>query len=112
MTTAAVFGKTEIALALIDAGADVNITNNDGSTALHTAAFFCRTEIVKALLAKGADKNLKNNAGSTALESVLAPYSAVQGIYEYFAKTYEPLGLKLDFEQLKTTRPVIAEMLK
>ncbi len=112
LITAAVFGKTEIALALIDAGADVNITNNDGSTPLHTAAFFCRTKIVEALLANGADKNVKNNAGSTALESVLAPYSEVQGIYEYFAKAYEPLGLKLDFEQLKTTRPVIAEMLK
>ena len=111
LTTAAVFGKTEIALALIDAGADVNMVNNEGSTALHSAAFFCRTEIVKALLENGADKNIKNKAGSTALESVLAPYSAVQGIYEYFAKAYEPLGLKLDFERLKETRPVIAELL-
>jgi len=66
LTTAAVFGKTEIALALVNAGADVNIINNDGSTPLHTAAFFCHTV----------------------------------------------LGLKLDFEQLKTSRPVIAEMLK
>jgi hypothetical protein len=112
LTTAAVFGKTEIALALIDAGADVNITNNEGSTPLHSAAFFCRTEIVKALLENGADKSVKNNAGSTAHESVLAPYDAVKGIYEYFAKAYEPLGLNLDFEQIKTTRPKIAEMLK
>jgi hypothetical protein len=36
----------------------------------------------------------------------------VQGFYEYFAKTYEPLGLKLDFKQIEATRPVIAEMLK
>jgi len=112
LITAAVFGETEIALALINAGADVNMANNEGSTALHTSAFFCRTEIVKALLKNGADKSIKNNAGSTALESVLAPFSAVHGIYEYFAKTYEPLGLKLDFEQIKATRPVIAEMLK
>ena len=111
LITASVFGKTEIALDLIKAGADVNMVNNEGSTALHSAAFFCRTEIVKALLENGADKNIKNKAGSTALESVLAPYSAVQGIYEYFAKAYEPLGLKLDFERLKETRPVIAELL-
>jgi len=111
LITASVFGKTEIALALINAGADVNMVNNDGSTALHTAAFFCHTEIVKALLESGANKNVKNNAGSTALESVIAPYSAVQGIYEYFAKTYEPLGLKLDFDRLKETRPEIAELL-
>ncbi|HKI90596.1 MAG TPA: acyltransferase family protein, partial [Draconibacterium sp.] len=45
LITACVFDQTEAALALIKAGADVNQTNNDGSTALHTAAFFCREEI-------------------------------------------------------------------
>jgi fucose 4-O-acetylase-like acetyltransferase len=112
LTTAAVFGKTEIARLLIDAGADVNMVNNEGSTALHSAAFFCRTEIVNALLENGVDKNIKNKSGSTALESVLAPYSAVQGIYEYFAQVYKPLGLELDFEKIQSTRPVIAELLK
>jgi len=33
------FGKTEVAGALIEAGADMNTTNNDGGTALHAAAF-------------------------------------------------------------------------
>ncbi len=112
LITATVLGKTEIALALINAGADVNTKNNDGSTALHSAAFFCRTEIVKALLENGIDKNIKNNAGSTAFDSVNAPFEAVKGIYEYFAQAYKPLGLKLDFEEIETTRPIIAEMLK
>src|SRR5690606_36338394 len=40
LISAAVFGKTEEAKILIDAGADINFQNNDGSTALHTAAFF------------------------------------------------------------------------
>jgi len=111
LITACVFGKTEIALALIEEGADVNQTNNEGSTALHTAAFFCRTEIVQSLLENGIDKNVKNNAGSTALESVQVPFEMVKGIYEYFAKTYEPLGLNLDMERLKNTRSVVAEML-
>ena len=112
LITAAVFEKTEIALALIEAGADVNFRNNEGSTPLITAAFFCRTEIVEALLANGADATIKNNAGSTALESVTAPFEEVEGIYDYFAKTLGPLGLKLDLEQLKTTRPIIAEILR
>ena len=99
-------------MALIEAGADVNYKNNEGSTALHTAAFFCRTEIVKDLLDNGADKNIKNNAGSTALESVAGPFDDVKGIYDYLGTTLGPLGLELDYEQIKKTRPKIAEILK
>ena len=112
LITAAVFGKTDIALALIEAGADVNFKNNEGSTPLHSAAFFCRTAIVEALLSNGADQTIKNDAGSTALDSVIAPFEAVKGIYDYFVKTLGPLGLKLDYERIKRTRPKIAEMLR
>jgi peptidoglycan/LPS O-acetylase OafA/YrhL len=112
LTVATLFGQTETALALIEAGADINQTNNDGSTALHTAAFFCRTEIIKALLTHGVDKTIKNKVGSTAAESVTAPFEVVQPIYDYFSKIYEPLGLKLDYERIKSTRPKIVEMLK
>ncbi|WP_303918034.1 acyltransferase family protein [Draconibacterium sediminis] len=111
LMTACVFGKTEIAQVLIDAGADLNVTNNDGSTALHTAAFFCRTEIVKALLNKGIDTSVVNNSGATAAQSVMAPFEVVKGIYEYFAKVYEPLGLQLDLNRIEKTRPVIAEII-
>lgn len=110
--TAITFGKTEVALALIEAGAKVNYLNNEGSTPLHTAAFFGQTEIVEALLANGADKNIRNNAGSTALESVIVPFEAVQGIYDYFQQAYAPLGLSLDIDLIKTNRPIIAAMLQ
>ena len=110
--TAATFGKTKIVGILVEAGIDINYTNNEGSTPLHTAAFFGRTEIVKILLDAGADKTIRNNAGSTALESVLVPFEAVKGIYDYLGNAFAPLGLKLDYEQIKTARPAIAELLK
>jgi uncharacterized protein len=112
LISAAVFGKTEVALALIEAGADVNLQNNEGSTALTSAAFLCHTEIVKALLEHGADKSIRTNAGSTALESVAGPFEDVRFIYDIFSRDLGPLGLKLDYKQLEETRPVIAELLR
>jgi len=112
LIVAATFGKTEVAGALIDAGADLTTTNNEGATPLHIAAFLCRAEIVKALLDKGADKNALNRAGRTALDSVSSPFDEVKGIYDGLTAALEPLGLKLDIERIKMTRPRIAEMLR
>jgi hypothetical protein len=112
LIAAITFGQTEAAKVLIEAGADMKISNNEGSTPLHTAAFFCHTEIVDALLDNGADKNLRNNAGSTALEIVAVPFDDVKGIYDSIGKALKPLGLRLDYERIKMTRPKIAEMLR
>ncbi len=112
LISASVFGKTDIARALIEAGADLNLQNKEGSTALHSATFLCRTEVVEMLLAHGADKTPKNIYGYTALDGVIGPWSEVKPIYDEFAKALGPLGLKLDYEQLEETRPIIAEMLK
>lgn len=109
---AATFDRIEVAEALIDAGADMTVTNNEGATPLHIAAFFCRTEIVQALLDQGADKTLKNKAGHTALETVAVPFADVKVIYDSIGKGLKPLGLRLDYERIKSARPRIAEMLR
>ncbi|MEZ6072245.1 MAG: SDR family NAD(P)-dependent oxidoreductase [Pirellulales bacterium] len=109
---AAVFGRTEVAKALIEAGSDVDQANNDGSTALHVAALFCHTDIVDALLENGADKNVKNNAGSTALDLVSGPFESMKGTYDFLGNILKPLGLELDYDEFRVTRPKIAEMLK
>lgn len=112
LISAAVFGKTEEAKILIDAGADIDFQNNDGSTALHSAAFFCRPEIVKMLLDKGANKELKNKYGATAYESVANPFSEVKDAYDMMGKILGPMGLTLDYPYIEKTRPEIATMLK
>lgn len=109
---ATIFGKQDVAIELIEGGADLTIRNNEGSTPLHVASFYCRTEIVKVLLENGADKNLKSTAGFTALESVSAPFESVEEIYDAVGKALGPFGLELDYERIKETRPIIAEMLK
>ncbi len=112
LISAALFGKTEIAKLLINAGANLNIQNNDGSTALITASFFCRPEIVKMLLSKKANKTIKNNYKQTAYETLLTPFNQVKPVYEALGNALSPLGLKLDYDYIEKTRPVIAKMLK
>jgi len=112
LISAAVFGKTEMAKVLIDAGVDLNFQNNDGSTALHTAAFFCRLEIVQILLEKNADKTIKNKYGATAYENVAGSFSDIKSAYDMMGKVLGPMGLTLDYAYIEKTRPEIAEMLK
>lgn len=112
LISAALFEKKDIVKILIEAGADLNFKNNDGSTALHTAAFFCRPEIVQILLDNGIDKTIKNNMKTTAYDSVLGEFKDVKPIYDILGQTLAPFGLQLDYDYLQVTRPKIAVMLK
>lgn len=112
LITAASFGKNDIANALIDAGADLSINNNDGSNALHVAAFFCRIEIVQMLLDADVDKTALNNFGATAQETVMGPFEEIKPIYVMLQQQLQPFGLQLDLAEIEKTRPVIEMMLQ
>ena len=110
---AAAFGKTDVAIALIEGGADLDARNKDGNTPLHSASFLCYPDIVPALVDKGADKNARNNSGSTPLEGVELPWAVAKGIYEFLdGIIFKPLGAPLDYERIQETRPEIVEILR
>ena len=112
LQVAAVFDRTEIALLLIENGADIEVKKDDGATALHVASFFGRVELVKALLEKGADKTVKTNDGATALDGVSSSFEEVRPVYEFLEGLLAPVGFKLDYGLLQENRPKIAEMLR
>lgn len=112
LISAATFGKIAIVKALIEAKANLSVTNNDGTTALHVAAFFCQVEIVQLLIDAKADKTLKNNFGATPRESVMGPFAEVKPFYEMLQQQLGPFGLKFDLNDIEKTRPMIAMMLQ
>ena len=65
------YKRVEIIKLLLNAGADTNIQNNVGDTALIIAAYD-NIEIVKLLLSVGADINKQNKYGNTALIRVVS----------------------------------------
>jgi ankyrin repeat protein len=64
---AALAGDIDAIRKAIAAGYDLDLKDENGSTALITASSFGRQEAVIALIKGGADPNLKNNRGDTPL---------------------------------------------
>ena len=63
--------RKEIAMLLLDYGANVNLLNNHDSSPLHMATKAGFIELVKTLITKGSDVNAKNKKGETAIHIAL-----------------------------------------
>ena len=75
---------------LIEAGANLDIQDNGGNTALIGASYNNRPEVVKLLIESGANIDVQNNSGCTAL--ILASYrnhiEVVKLLIEHFADEF------------------------
>lgn len=110
LSLAAVAGRNDAVKFLLGKGAKIDAKNKDGSVPLHGAAFLGHVETVKTLLAKGADASLKNARGETSLDIAAAPFNdLIKGFVNFIGGL---LGLKLDPEQVKADRLVVAGVLR
>ncbi|MEN9677133.1 MAG: Glucans biosynthesis protein [Verrucomicrobiota bacterium] len=80
LTWAALTGKREMAVALLDRGAPVDGRNSDGGTALHAAGFMGYGDVVELLVRRGADVNLPSTSGETPLHSAEQNFDVVRFI--------------------------------
>ena len=62
-----IYGDTGTVQILLDAGADPDIQDKDGKTALYLATLYGKTKTVKALLDAGASLDIQDKDGKTAL---------------------------------------------
>ena len=67
LMAAAVKGHIEIAKALVEAGADPNLTDANGATALHYAVLFNNQELATVLMDANASAFMKNDSGQSPL---------------------------------------------
>lgn len=105
LTWAALHGNVAAVRRLLELGADVNGTNRDGSTALHSAAWLGQPEIVKALVDQGANPAAKTQQGNSPADVSLAD----RGTIEYLANLMK-FPIRPD-DELKSGRAKCRELL-
>jgi hypothetical protein len=110
LSTAALHGQLDIAKYLLERGAKVDATNNDGNTPLHVAAFLCRTEIVQLLLDKGSPVTQKNNRGETPVDVVSGDWN--DGLANLYKGIASAVRIELDLNRIQRERPEIGKLLR
>lgn len=84
LTWASLAGHQNAVAYLLDAGADINGRNRDGSTPLHAAAFLGRADIVDLLIRRGVDVKVRSPNGETAINPAEANWTATEWIAGLF----------------------------
>ena len=79
---AATNGHTAIVRVLLEHGANPNLKNFDGVTALHNAVFEKQIEVVRLLIEHGADPAIQDRQGNTPLD--LAKRSSASRLVQLF----------------------------
>ena len=111
---AGIYGLTEIAEVLVDAGADLNLVNADNFTPLCNAAAWGRTEVVTILLDAGADLSAKcfeTQIGLSVAVSIAisAPYSDyIKALYVDHGEKY---NIPYDEAKIIAGREKVTELL-
>lgn len=110
------WGKPDITLALINAGADVNFTDSDGETALWIATTESSDQVMEALLKKGANPNVQvKDNGETPLHEAAANglVDRVQLLLKYGANpAIRDAAGRTPFNVANPKWPEIARLLK
>ena len=103
------YGRVRIVNELLKRGADPNIQDKNGNTALHRAAQMCRLEIVEKLIAAGAEKSTRNERGE--VPNDLVNHFVRRGNFEKYHAPHHA-NLTLDFERYTTERPKVMTLLR
>ena len=95
---------------LLDHGADVNVRNRDGATALHAAAFLGKTRMATLLIEHGIDPGIRNLAGESPLAAASAPWnSELEGVVTWISGM---LKIEVDMEAVEAGRPKTAAIIE